>query len=96
MQPDEEHGLTTFGAVLAIISTMIGGGIVGIPFAFLELGFWISITMMVFASLQTVNACYLYMKVKDLIPGKPESLYEIGYMLMGKSSIYIISTVISA
>ena len=28
---------------------------------------------------------------KDIVPGKLESLYEIGYMLIGRKSIYIIS-----
>lgn len=34
-QPDESHALTTFGAVLTVVSTMVGGGIVGLPFTFL-------------------------------------------------------------
>lgn len=32
-----------------------------------------------------------YLRVKDMCPDKPESLYEIGYMCIGKSSIYVIS-----
>jgi len=31
------------------------------------------------------------MKAKDLIPGKPESLYEIGYILFKRKAIFAIS-----
>ena len=35
------------------------------------------------------------MQVKDLIPGKPESLYEMGYMLMKRPSIFMISGILN-
>ena len=34
------------------------------------------------------------MKAKDLTPGKPESLYEIGYILYGRFSIFMISSIL--
>lgn len=34
------------------------------------------------------------MRTKDLIPGKPESMYEIGYMILERKSIFIISGII--
>ena len=33
-QADEDHALGTFGGITAVISTMVGGGIVGVPYAF--------------------------------------------------------------
>jgi amino acid permease len=33
----------------------------------------------------------LYLKTKDLIPDQPESLFEIGYMVMGRKAIFIIA-----
>ena len=38
-------GLTWFGASMAQISTMIGAGIVGIPFAYMTLGIPIALAM---------------------------------------------------
>jgi len=35
----------------------------------------------------------LYLKTKDLIPDQPESLFEIGYMVMGRKAIFIIATI---
>ena len=49
---------------------------------------------MLFTVFQTINSTWLYLMVKDLIPGKPESLYEIGYMLMRRPSIFLISSIL--
>jgi hypothetical protein len=35
----------------------------------------------------------LYLKTKDLIPDQPESLFEIGYMCMGRKAIFMIATI---
>ena len=51
----DSHALTTFGAVLTVVSTMVGGGIVGLPYAFLQMGLWISLGLMVFTVLITIN-----------------------------------------
>ena len=91
----DSHALTTFGAVLTVVSTMVGGGIVGIPYAFLQMGLIISLALMIFTVLITINQTWLYLQVKDLIPGKPESLYEMGYMLMKRKSIFLISIILN-
>ena len=90
-QADEDHALTVFGGILTIISTILGGGIVGLPYGFYQLGLFPGTIFMVVMGLLTVNSSWIYIKSKDLIPGKPESLYEIGYMLFKRSSIFIIS-----
>jgi amino acid permease len=77
--------------VLTIISTIVGGGIVGLPYAFLELGLWLSLICMFLVAIQTLNSIWIYLKAKDLIPTKPESLYELGFILLGRKSIFFIS-----
>ena len=64
----------------------------GLPYAFLELGLWISLLSMFLVAMQTLNSIWIYLKAKDLIPAKPESLYELGYILLGRKSIFFIST----
>jgi amino acid permease len=94
-QPDEEHGLTIFGGVLSIISTILGGGIVALPWSFYMLGIYPAIIMMIMMAALTVNSTVLYLKAKDLTPGKPESIYELGYILMKRSSIFLISGILT-
>lgn len=53
--PPDEHGeipgtLTTSGAVLAMISTILGGGMVGIPFSFYSCGLYAGISIAIFAA----------------------------------------------
>lgn len=90
-----EHGLTTFTAILALISTIIGGGIVGMPYSMLHFGFPLAIVFNVLAVMVTIASGTMYLAIKDTIPDRPESLYEIGYMLLRRKSIFIIATITS-
>ena len=93
-QPDDAHALTMFGGTLTILSTIVGGGIVGLPYAFLELGVAVALVLVIVFSIITINTSWIYLKAKDLIPGKPESMYEMGYMLVGRSSIFALSVIL--
>jgi hypothetical protein len=39
---------------------------------------------MFIVALLTINSTWLYLKAKDLVMGKPESLYELGYVILGR------------
>lgn len=88
-----EHGLTTFTGILAILSTIIGGGIVSIPYSFVSFGIPLAIVLNCLAVVMTIYSADLYLACKDIIPDKPESLYEIGYMVMGRNSIFLVGGV---
>lgn len=88
-----EHGLTTFTGVLAILSTIIGGGIVSVPYSFVSVGIPLGILLNVLAVIVTIFSCDLYLAGKDIVPDKPDSLYEIGYMVIGRNAIYMISSI---
>lgn len=85
-----KHGLTTLTGILAILSTIIGGGIVSIPYSFISFGVPLAILFNILAVVMTVYSAKLYLACKDIVPDKPESLYEIGYMVMGRSSIFLV------
>lgn len=56
-----------WGGSLAILSTIIGGGIVGLPFSLYHTGIPVGIVMnLVFAGL-TLYSCVLYIKARDFI-----------------------------
>lgn len=42
----------------------------------------------------TINSSWLYMKAMMLVPGKPESIFEIGYILFKRKSIFAFSAVL--
>jgi len=48
--PDSEGTLTTSGAVLGIISTILGGGMIAIPFAIYNAGFALGLAISAFAA----------------------------------------------
>jgi len=90
----DPQALTLWGGVLSIVSTVVGGGIVGLPTSMLILGLYPSLGIMAVMSYQTCNFSWLYLNAKDLIEGKPESLFEIGYILFARSSIFVISFIL--
>jgi len=88
-----EEGLTVFTGILAMISTCVGGGIVGLPYAMYHFGIPVALVMNLGTMAITNFSAYIYLKTKDLIPDKPDSLFEIGYMCMGRKSIFMIATI---
>ena len=91
----DKSKLSVFGGILTIMSTIIGAGMCGVPYAFFELGLYLGTVVNLLVILQQLNSTWLYAKSKDLIPGKPESLYEIGYMTYRRASIFFISFILA-
>jgi len=81
--------LNTWGAALAILSTIIGGGIVSIPYSFYHAGIPISILILISSALVAINAGRLYLWAKEMTPGKPENIYELCFAWQRRPGIFI-------
>ena len=64
---------------------------VSLPITYLRLGTLTTLVLLAYAVARVTSSTYLLLKTKDLIPGKPESFFEMGYILCGRSSIFIMS-----
>ena len=91
-KPADGIGLSEFDGSSALLSTIIGGGIVAIPY-----GTYLSgIPFSLLANVACWFLCYLsvklYMRAKMMSEISVKTLYEFGYVAIGKSSIYIIAS----
>ena len=64
----DEEGLTVFAGVLAILSTIVGGGIVGLPYSYLVLGIPLAVVLNIAVVLLTRVSGDVYLRAKDNIP----------------------------
>eukprot|EP00347_Sterkiella_histriomuscorum_P010970 403374242 len=85
--------LSVFGAAMAFLSTIIGGGVVGLPFSFYHSGIPFGIILNIVFALQTIYSCHLIIQAKELTGGLC-SFSEIGYLLMGRKSIFLVNGII--
>lgn len=89
----EKKGLNAFEGSLAVLSTVIGGGIVGIPWAMAQMGIPLGIIVNAIVTLATQFSCYLYLQARNNIPVSLNSIYEVSYICMGRAGIFIVSAV---
>ena len=68
LQFAEVGTLGTWGTVLAILSTIVGGGMLGIPWACFQCGFYLAIAFGILASAQVVLSSILFLRARDMCP----------------------------
>lgn len=89
----EEEGLSVVGAALAIISTIIGGGIISVPYAMTAPGFQNGIMINTIILSFMIVCTYFYMKAKDYLGFS--SISELSYICFGRVSVFMINILIA-
>ncbi|CDW85330.1 UNKNOWN [Stylonychia lemnae] len=87
-------GLSISGAALSFISTIIGAGIVSLPYVILQAGYLYGIMLHILMIFILLFAVYLLLVARQNLGY--ESFGEIAYICLGKPSIYVINFVITA
>lgn len=93
-QQETTKSLNAFEAGLALLSAIVGGGIVGIPYAMFHTGIPLGVILTIGLALIGLYTGSLYLRIKDLSPTYVESMYELCYVTMGSASIYLLSMII--
>ena len=93
-ESEVKTGLSTFEAALAYLSTIIGGGIVGLPFSMIHTGIPAGLILNLFMMTSVWYGSVLYFSTIQLVPIPVESLYEIGFVVLGRRSIFLISIIL--
>ena len=68
----------------------MGGGILGLPYAFYRVGLINGLLLNLAFAVLAYASAMMYLKVKDLTPRSCNSIYEISYLLLGRPFIFIV------
>ena len=91
---NDQHGMTVWETGLALLSAIIGGGIVGIPYAMFKTGIILGLILNVVFAMTTIFSARLYLRCKDISPMYVESLYELSYIVIKRAGIFLFATVV--
>lgn len=77
---------------LAVLSTCVGGGIVGIPWSMYQTGIPLGLLINAVVACAVQYSCLLYLEAKNNVPIPLNSIYELSYVSLGRPSIFVVST----
>ena len=75
------------------MATNVGGGILGLPFAFYRFGLPLGLAFTLLVAFLCHFSTMMYLNVKDMTIGRYESVYEIAYALFGRFSIFFVCSI---
>ena len=87
--PILEHDVSVNGTILALLASNLGPGIVAIPFALYHMGLILGPLFVVFIGVASHLSMILYVKTKELMPYKSNSIWEVAYIMFGRSSLFV-------
>ena len=72
------------------MSANIGPGLLALPYALYHMGLIFGSLVIVFFGLVSHLSNMMYVKIKLLIPREVETNWEVGYVLFGRNSIFVL------
>ena len=85
--------MSVMETALALVASNIGGGLLGIPYAFYRLGMPLGLIVCFIVGTLNYFSSMMYLRTKDLTPRRLESVYEISYLLFGRAAIFVVCSV---
>ena len=76
--------------VCALLATNIGAGILATPYALYHMGLIFGTFYIIFIGLVCLFTILMYVQTKQLMPRNVETVFEIAYLMFGRSSIFIV------
>ena len=89
------QGVTVLNAAFIILSTFVGVGVLGLPFAFYQMGPIYAMAIVTILALTKIVTVQLYLDAMDMIPSKPRTLVAIGHDLFGNTAMYLIAGIVA-
>ncbi|CDW91063.1 UNKNOWN [Stylonychia lemnae] len=90
----KQKGLNVYQAAQAFVSTIIGAGVVTIPYVFAQAGYVVGIAMHLIMIVALNFSAYLLLKSREY--SGFESFGEIAYFCMGRPSVFITNFIITS
>ena len=88
---NRSNKLSVWETCITLLSSSVGVVVIGTPYAFYRLGIPLAVVALLVLSFLGYSVAMLMLKTKDLTPQSNQSLYEIGYLLFGRPSIFIVT-----
>ncbi|XP_032240356.1 probable sodium-coupled neutral amino acid transporter 6 [Nematostella vectensis] len=78
----ERHG-TILSSIFTLVSTMIGGGVLSLPFAFQQGGFVMSSLVLIFVLMASTHGGFLIINSKKYCQGRIKNVEDVGRIAFG-------------
>ena len=86
--------MSIFDTVMALLATSLGAGTLSISYATYHIGMFYGIAAVIVMMILAHFSMMMYVKTMELTPSKSESVYEIAYLLSGRTSIFVICSIL--
>jgi len=90
---EEEDGLSTIDAAFSVISSIMGSGILSVPYAITVHGLWFGIGLNLFTICAMLSATFLYMTARKIYGVNQFS--DLLYYCLGTKAVYSVNLLLS-